>query len=72
MSDKDTNVLDPSIILHSTSKAVSKLNSPYDAIAAASHAIMLAVGFRFAGLGDDARQGIRKNEDNSFHTNVLM
>lgn len=57
MSNKESNVLDPSIILHSTSKAVNKLQSPYDAIAAAVHAIMLAVGFRFAGLGDDARQG---------------
>jgi hypothetical protein len=59
MSDnsKNQNVLDPSVILHSTSQGVTTLNNPYDAIAAASHAIMLSVGFRFAGLGDDARQG---------------
>ncbi|KAI8986392.1 PI31 proteasome regulator N-terminal-domain-containing protein [Pilobolus umbonatus] len=50
------NVLDPSSVLHKTTKAVDILNSPYDAIAAASHAIMLSVGFRFAGIGDDARQ----------------
>jgi hypothetical protein len=54
----DNNVLDPSIILHSTSQVATSLQSPYDAIAAAVHAIMLQVGFRFAGLGDDARQGI--------------
>lgn len=57
MSNKDSNILDPSSILHATSKAITQLNSPYDAIAAAVHAIMLAVGFRFSGLGDDARQG---------------
>lgn len=59
MSDtnQNTNPLDPAAILHSTSQVVSKLNNPYDAIAAASHAAMLSVGFRFAGLGDDARQG---------------
>lgn len=52
-----SNVLDPSVILHSTSQVITELKSPYDALAAASHAIMLGVGFRFAGLGDDARQG---------------
>lgn len=59
MSDmnQNTNPLDPAAILHSTGQVVSKLNNPYDAIAAASHATMLSVGFRFSGLGDDARQG---------------
>jgi proteasome inhibitor subunit 1 (PI31) len=57
MSDNDKYVLDPSVILHSTSQVVTRLNNPHDAIAAAAHAIMLSVGFRFAGLGDDARQG---------------
>ncbi|KAI8096097.1 PI31 proteasome regulator N-terminal-domain-containing protein [Thamnidium elegans] len=52
----DSNVLDPSVILHATSQAASQLNNTYDAVAAACHAIMLSVGFRFAGLGDDARQ----------------
>jgi proteasome inhibitor subunit 1 (PI31) len=56
MSDK--NVLDPAIILHTTGQVATILQSPYDAIAAAVHAIMLGVGFRFSGLGDDARQGI--------------
>lgn len=56
----ESNVLDPSIILHSTSQIASNLRNTYDALAAASHAIMLGVGFRFAGLGDDARQGKKK------------
>jgi len=51
------NILDPSVIIHATSQNISTLASPYDAIAAACHSIMLSVGFRFAGLGDDARQG---------------
>ncbi|KAI8375298.1 PI31 proteasome regulator N-terminal-domain-containing protein [Choanephora cucurbitarum] len=50
------NVLDPSAILQSTGQNVASLKNPYDAIAAAAHSIMLSVGFRFAGLGDDARQ----------------
>ncbi|KAL9543532.1 hypothetical protein PS6_009231 [Mucor atramentarius] len=50
------NILDPSVIIHATSQNISTLASPYDAIAAACHSIMLSVGFRFAGLGDDARQ----------------
>ncbi|KAI7907006.1 PI31 proteasome regulator N-terminal-domain-containing protein [Cokeromyces recurvatus] len=59
MSEKHKeNILDPSVILHSTSQIATELKDPYDAIAAATHAIMLSVGFRFAGLGDDARQGI--------------
>lgn len=56
----DSNVLDPSVILHATSQAASQLSNTYDAVAAACHAIMLSVGFRFAGLGDDARQGKKK------------
>ncbi|KAI9486556.1 MAG: PI31 proteasome regulator N-terminal-domain-containing protein [Benjaminiella poitrasii] len=56
MSEKEGNILDPSVILHSTSQNVSELRDPYDALAAAAHSILLAVGFRFAGLGDDARQ----------------
>jgi proteasome inhibitor subunit 1 (PI31) len=52
-----SNVLDPSVILHSTSQVANSLKTPHDALAAASHAILLGVGFRFAGLGDDARQG---------------
>lgn len=58
MSEQENkNVLDPSVIIHATSQNISTLASPYDAIAAACHSIMLSVGFRFAGLGDDARQG---------------
>jgi hypothetical protein len=58
MSEQDKkNILDPSAVIHSTSQNVSILHNPYDAIAAASHSIMISVGFRFAGLGDDARQG---------------
>jgi hypothetical protein len=57
MSEQDKkNILDPSAVIHSTSQNVSILHNPYDAIAAASHSIMISVGFRFAGLGDDARQ----------------
>ncbi|KAG0172140.1 hypothetical protein DFQ30_011120 [Apophysomyces sp. BC1015] len=53
----ETNVLDPSLILHSITQVVPHaLQSPYDALSAATHAIMLSVGFKFAGLGDDARQ----------------
>lgn len=53
-----TNVLDPSALLHTITQSVpNALQTPYDALAAATHAMMLAVGFRFAGLGDDARQG---------------
>ncbi|CEG68448.1 hypothetical protein RMATCC62417_04706 [Rhizopus microsporus] len=48
--------LDPSAVLQLTSQIITRLESPYDALAAAMHAIMLSVGFRFAGLGDDARQ----------------
>lgn len=59
MSNNEKNVLDPSAILHSTSQVATRFNNPHDAIAAAAHAIMLSVGFRFAGLGDDARQGKR-------------
>ncbi|RCH92331.1 hypothetical protein CU097_013400, partial [Rhizopus azygosporus] len=48
--------LDPSAVLQLTSQIITRLELPYDALAAAMHAIMLSVGFRFAGLGDDARQ----------------
>lgn len=52
------NLLDPSSILHTITQIVPKnLESSYDALAAATHAIMLSVGFRFQGLGDDARLG---------------
>lgn len=63
------NILDPSVIIHATSQNISTLASPYDAIAAACHSIMLSVGFRFAGLGDDARQG--KYTHIHTHTSVL-
>ncbi|KAL9547566.1 hypothetical protein MBANPS3_006108 [Mucor bainieri] len=57
MSEQENkNVLDPSVIIHATSQNITALANPYDALAAASHSIMLSVGFRFAGLGDDARQ----------------
>ncbi|KAI8098696.1 PI31 proteasome regulator N-terminal-domain-containing protein [Halteromyces radiatus] len=52
-----SNVLDPSSILHNILQNLpNSLQSPYDALMAASHSAMLAVGFKFAGLGDDARQ----------------
>ncbi|KAI8877015.1 hypothetical protein K501DRAFT_199160 [Backusella circina FSU 941] len=58
MSDnkKNPNPLDPSSILHCINQSVTRFQSPYDAITAAVHAILISVGFRFAGLGDDARQ----------------
>ncbi|KAI7851912.1 PI31 proteasome regulator N-terminal-domain-containing protein [Circinella umbellata] len=50
-------VLDPASILHTISQITpKKLESAYDALAATTHAIMLSVGCKFAGLGDDARQ----------------
>lgn len=55
-----TNVLDPSAVLHKLSQLIpNKLQSPYDGLMAASHAAMISVGFKYAGLGDDARQGKR-------------
>ncbi|KAI9272605.1 PI31 proteasome regulator N-terminal-domain-containing protein [Sporodiniella umbellata] len=54
MTDKDP--LDPSLVLHTASKLVSRLESANDALALALHSIVLCVGFRFAGIGDDARQ----------------
>ncbi|KAI8339736.1 PI31 proteasome regulator N-terminal-domain-containing protein [Chlamydoabsidia padenii] len=52
-----TNVLDPSSILHKiTQNLPDSLQSPYDALTAATHSAMLSVGFKYAGLGDDARQ----------------
>ncbi|KAG1474926.1 hypothetical protein G6F56_000038 [Rhizopus delemar] len=54
MMDKDP--LDPSVVLHTASQIVSRLETPHDALSVAMHSIMLSVGFRFAGLGDDARQ----------------
>ena len=52
-------VLDPASLLHTISQITpKKLESAYDALAATSHAIMLSVGCKFAGLGDDARQGM--------------
>ncbi|KAI8075482.1 PI31 proteasome regulator N-terminal-domain-containing protein [Gilbertella persicaria] len=74
MSDNKTNALDPSAILHSTSQIASGFKNPYDAIAGAVHAIMLSVGFRFAGLGDDARQegdGTRKVLPENWNENGL-
>ncbi|KAI8647333.1 PI31 proteasome regulator N-terminal-domain-containing protein [Parasitella parasitica] len=56
MSEQEKNVLDPASIIHSTSQNTPTLSTPYDAIAAACHSIMINVGFRFAGLGDDACQ----------------
>ncbi|KAI9265274.1 PI31 proteasome regulator N-terminal-domain-containing protein [Phascolomyces articulosus] len=51
------SVLDPASLLHTIGQIVPKtLESPYDALAATTHAIMLSVGCKFAGLGDDARQ----------------
>ncbi|EIE88334.1 hypothetical protein RO3G_13045 [Rhizopus delemar RA 99-880] len=60
MADKDP--LDPSAVLHTTSQVITRLETQYDALAAAVHAIMLSVGFRFAGLGDDARQVVRMGD----------
>ncbi|KAI9498870.1 PI31 proteasome regulator N-terminal-domain-containing protein [Zychaea mexicana] len=57
MSEPTKAVLDPASLLHTVAQITPKtLQSPYDALAAATHAIMLSVGCRFAGLGDDARQ----------------
>ncbi|KAI8371588.1 PI31 proteasome regulator N-terminal-domain-containing protein [Radiomyces spectabilis] len=65
------NVLDPSSVLHTLQQCIpNSLQSGYDALAAASHAVMLSVGFRFAGLGDDARQegdGTKKQLPNEWN-----
>ena len=37
--------------------AGSQVKNPYEAIALAVHAAMIAVGFRLVGLGDDDRIG---------------
>ncbi|KAI9317162.1 PI31 proteasome regulator N-terminal-domain-containing protein [Dichotomocladium elegans] len=51
------NVLDPASLLHTIAQiAPQGLQNPQDALAAAAHAIMLSIGAKFAGLGDDARQ----------------
>ncbi|KAJ8657015.1 hypothetical protein O0I10_007349 [Lichtheimia ornata] len=51
------NSLDPASILHTLAQITpGTLQNPYDALAAATHAIMLSIGCKFAGLGDDARQ----------------
>jgi len=39
----------------SSSSQEAQLKNPYDAIAALSHALMTAVGFRLIGLGEDHR-----------------
>jgi hypothetical protein len=65
MSDKNKtpNPLDPSSILHCISQSATSFQSPYDAMTAAVHAILISVGFRFAGLGDDARQGKHRSDN---------
>jgi hypothetical protein len=63
-----SNVLDPSSVLHTLTQILSKehadknmpetlLRSNYDGLAAVSHAIMVTVGFRLVGLGDDDHRG---------------
>lgn len=69
-AQQEKNLLDPSVIIHATSQNIAALASPYDAIAAACHSIMLSVGFRFAGLGDDARQGIDTHTHGQRTTNT--
>ncbi|KAI8582293.1 hypothetical protein K450DRAFT_228276 [Umbelopsis ramanniana AG] len=59
-----SNVLDPSSVLHTLSQALPKddgsqnqseplLRNNNEGIAALSHAVMLSVGFRLVGLGED-------------------
>ncbi|KAI8062503.1 PI31 proteasome regulator N-terminal-domain-containing protein [Gongronella butleri] len=51
------NVLDPSSVVERMIKALpNTVQSPYDALMLMAHAAMLSVGFKYAGLGDDARQ----------------
>ncbi|KAF8980747.1 hypothetical protein BGZ46_003746 [Entomortierella lignicola] len=48
------------------------LGSPYEALAALSHAIMTAVGFRLEGLGeDDNLRNDRSNTEDSKNANIL-
>jgi PI31 proteasome regulator N-terminal len=63
-----SNVLDPSSVLHTLSQTLPKdnggenqseplLRNNNEGIAALSHAIMLSVGFRLVGLGEDGNKG---------------
>lgn len=52
----------------STKPTTTLLDSPYEGLAAMSHAIMTAVGFRLAGLGEDESIGSdRLNIDGKQH-----
>jgi hypothetical protein len=51
------NPLSPSNLLSVINASADTLTSPLEAIAAFSHACMLAAGFRFLGFGEDHRAG---------------
>lgn len=49
--------LDPSNLISVITASADSLLSPLEAIAAFSHACMLAAGFRFIGFGEDHKAG---------------
>lgn len=49
--------LNPSKLLQVINDSADILPLPLDALAAFSHACMLAVGFRFLGFGEDHKTG---------------
>jgi len=51
------NVLSPDKIIEKINASADKLTSPLQAIAAFTHACMLAIGFRFVGFGEDHHAG---------------
>jgi hypothetical protein len=50
--------LDPSKVIQIINNSADTLPLPLEALAAFSHACMLAVGFRFLGFGEDHKAGI--------------
>lgn len=80
-----SNVLDPSSVLHTLAQILPKenadeskpqtlLRSNYDGIAAVSHAIMVSVGFRLVGIGEDDHKGENccKTQDHCSWRDVLF
>jgi hypothetical protein len=53
----DQNPLSPEKLVSIISASTETLSSPLEAIAAFSHACMLATGFRFLGFGEDHKSG---------------
>jgi hypothetical protein len=52
------DALDPSKLKDIIQASAEVLSSPFEAVAAFSHACMIATGFRFLGFGEDHRAGV--------------